>query len=118
LSGVDTALFLYVALTMLVEARRDGRLIVGGLAAVMLLGFAAKLGYEVTTGSAIFVEGQQGEFVVLPLAHLVGAALGGAVALVESTRNRGDLRRSLAGGRASAAGSRTVMAQIAPTSAA
>jgi rhomboid family GlyGly-CTERM serine protease len=71
LSGIDSALFVLLAVTFLKEelaAGRRGWAWLGGLA---LVAFGAKLGYEVITAAALFTEASGGA-VPVPLAHLVG----------------------------------------------
>jgi rhomboid family GlyGly-CTERM serine protease len=79
LSGIDAAFFAALSVDKLRDAsraRRRGPLLV--VAATGAL-FAAKLIYEVVTATAFFVDLGPG-VVPLPLAHLVGAAVGGLVA--------------------------------------
>jgi hypothetical protein len=49
---------------------------VGTAASALLLGFVGKLGYEVATGQALFVDIQASGMVPVPLAHAVGAVVG------------------------------------------
>ena len=76
LSGLDSALFAMLAVLMLREkwAERDwtGTTIV----AILLLGFAAKIGYECLTLQTVFVDSAAADFIPVPLAHVVGAAVG------------------------------------------
>ena len=76
LSGIDTALFVYLAVMLVVDAvhhRQFGR----GLAAGMLLtGLAGKLFFESATGGTLFVNSAAAGFGVLIEAHLLGAAVG------------------------------------------
>lgn len=68
LSGVDSALFVLLAVTILRETRSP-------LAAVAVAAFLAKSAWEVSTGSTLFTE-EAGSFVPVPLAHLIGGAWG------------------------------------------
>jgi rhomboid family GlyGly-CTERM serine protease len=75
LSGIDSALFVLLAVTVLKEelaAGRRGWAWMGGLA---LAAFGAKLGYESITGAALFTAASGGA-VPVPLAHLVGGLCG------------------------------------------
>lgn len=76
LSGIDTALFVYLAVMLVVHAvqhRQFGR----GLAAGMLLtGLAGKLFFESATGGTLFVNSAAAGFGVVIEAHLLGAAVG------------------------------------------
>jgi rhomboid family GlyGly-CTERM serine protease len=75
LSGVDSALFAFVATDLLREGRRtrDKLMIALGLAA--LTGFLVKCVYELAAGRTLFVEANAA-FQPVPLAHLLGAAVG------------------------------------------
>jgi len=74
LSGVDSALFGLVA-GALVRRRRFASTLVGSLA---LVGIAGKSALELATGSAVFATA--GNYAPVPLAHLVGLAMGLAMA--------------------------------------
>jgi len=65
LSGIDSALF---ALLLTLESRRSW------LVALCAVGFAAKLIFEMKTGSMVFVSGAA--FAPVPVAHLAGAVVG------------------------------------------
>ena len=86
LSGLDSALFAMLAVLMLREkwAERDwtGTTIV----AILLLGFAAKVGYEFVTLQTVFVDSAAADFIPLPLAHIVGAAVGTLAAVATMPR--------------------------------
>ena len=79
LSGIDSALFVALAVTLLAGERRADRL--RGAAALLL--FAGKVGFETLTGSALFTTPVP-DHQVVPLAHLVGASVG-LVAAVRGT---------------------------------
>ena len=49
--------------------------------AILLLGFAAKVGYECLTLQTVFVDSAAADFIPLPLAHVIGAAVGTLAAL-------------------------------------
>jgi rhomboid family GlyGly-CTERM serine protease len=70
LSGLDSALFVFVAASMLGTAGAAGRRRIG----LVLAAFLAKIGFEIVTGAAVFVDASA--FVPVPLAHLAGAACG------------------------------------------
>jgi rhomboid family GlyGly-CTERM serine protease len=78
LSGVDSALFGLLMVSLASESRRGFRsfLLVG------LTAFVAKLSYEVVTGQALFVDSASAGFMPVPLAHLVGLVVGMIVAVV------------------------------------
>ena len=73
LSGIDTALFVYMATELLLSAWRDRRLTPGLVSAALLIGFLAKLGYEMGTGQTLFVDSAASGFAVVTLAHSIGA---------------------------------------------
>lgn len=76
LSGIDSASLALLMVTMLRQARRERR---HGRVAVCLLvclAFVGKVGYAAMTGTALFVNGQARQMLLVPLAHAVGAALG------------------------------------------
>jgi rhomboid family GlyGly-CTERM serine protease len=76
LSGIDTALFTYAAMTTLGVAvtQKNWR---NGLAAAMLLaGFCGKVLYESLAGVALFADSASAGFHVVVEAHLIGAAIG------------------------------------------
>jgi hypothetical protein len=56
------------------------------LLAALGLAFSAKVAYEVMTGQALFANSPA--FTPVPLAHVVGAAVGAAVALVTPVASR------------------------------
>lgn len=70
LSGLDCALFGLLAMRQLQQRSPAAKLT--GLLALVALGF--KSGWETLSGAPLFVTG--GEFVPVPLAHLVGAGCG------------------------------------------
>ena len=92
LSGLDSALFVLVAAALLAAPRaprpprtddvppalaaRLHALLPRLAAGAALVGFAAKLAWEATTGAAVFVDSQAAAFVPVPLAHLVGGLCG------------------------------------------
>ncbi len=79
LSGIASALFVLLAVSFLREEANGDR-ITSTLAALALLGFGAKVAFEVASGRTVFVDARSGA-VVLPLAHVVGGLVGLAVAL-------------------------------------
>ena len=77
LSGIDAALFCYLATDLSRRTRNP-------TAAALILLFWAKVGYEAWTGNCLFVT-QQG-FVSLPSAHLLGGLTGMIAALLPYSR--------------------------------
>ena len=80
LSGLDTALFALLGGMMLSEKRREGSCGWVAVIFVLLLGMVAKIAWEFLSGGTIFVDSSSSQFVPVPLAHLVGAAVGLLVA--------------------------------------
>lgn len=80
LSGVDSALFGLVLVSVGRELMRRGQW--AAMSAVVLgaVGFVGKTGFELATGQTLFVAGSA-EFVGVPLAHVVGFVVGAAVAM-------------------------------------
>jgi rhomboid family GlyGly-CTERM serine protease len=76
LSGVDSALFGFVAPLLFVESRRNRQTAVSWLVAALATGFVAKVGWEIVTGQTLFVDSAAAGFVPLPLVHAVGAIVG------------------------------------------
>jgi len=74
LSGIDSALFTFVAATLLKEEITAGRRGMVIAIALVLAGFAGKIAFELVTGAALFVDSSS--FVPVPLAHAVGGACG------------------------------------------
>ncbi|HZN37908.1 MAG TPA: rhombosortase [Planctomycetota bacterium] len=73
LSGMDSALFALLVADVLrraAAARQPGLVVAASLVAA---GFVAKIGYEFTTASTVFVEAAG---VPVPLAHVIGAVVG------------------------------------------
>jgi rhomboid family GlyGly-CTERM serine protease len=83
LSGIDSALFGLLAVSIIresISARRwTGAILVGLFSA----GFAAKIGFEMTTGGAVFVSATSA-MVPVPLAHILGAATGSIIGLAHN----------------------------------
>jgi len=80
LSGIDVGLFAVVATGMIRDARTTRHRPTAILAIAALGALGLKLAWELTTGSAFFVDTAAAEFQSLPLAHALGAAVGAAVA--------------------------------------
>jgi len=76
LSGIDSALFVLLAVTLLRESRADGDRVWTAACGLLLAGFAAKTGFELATGSTLFVNAQQSGMLPVPLVHVVGGLLG------------------------------------------
>lgn len=82
LSGIDSALFVLLATSLALEARRDHKRRQFVAALVLLLGFAAKIGYELATQQTLFVDSSVTTFVPLVETHLAGAIAGALLAVM------------------------------------
>lgn len=92
LSGIDSALFALLSVTTLRDSRSQHRFVWSAGCLVVLLAFVVKVAYEFTTGTSLFVDSTASDMVPVPLAHLVGAAIGaltGAVAILAPVENKG-----------------------------
>ncbi|ATC62694.1 rhombosortase [Nibricoccus aquaticus] len=85
LSGLDSALFAFVATDLVREGRRSKDKLMIGLGALALSGFLAKCVYELVSGRTLFVETGDA-FQPVPLAHLLGAVIG--VLTAQEWKNR------------------------------
>ena len=74
LSGLASALFVFLALSLARRERAHGNRLISALAVLALVGFLAKSVFELVTGATLFVD--TSEFVPVPLAHVIGAACG------------------------------------------
>jgi len=84
LSGIDSALFTLLAIDLLREAVRDRNLKQIALQGGLLIGFAAKIAYEATTGETFFVDREIADFSTLIYDHLAGAVVGLIVAVADT----------------------------------
>jgi rhomboid family GlyGly-CTERM serine protease len=76
LSGIDSALFGLLAASMARE--QISAKLWGAVATLALLiaGFVAKIGFETHSGTAMFVNSAEADFVPVPLAHVIGFVVG------------------------------------------
>jgi len=79
LSGIDSALFALVALRLAKQTRSPMFLLCLG-------GFVLKVGFEVATGSTLFVRELAPGVTAMPLAHVIGGAIGILAALLPELR--------------------------------
>ncbi|MHC4768326.1 MAG: rhombosortase [Planctomycetota bacterium] len=82
ISGVDSALFALLAVTLLREHWSDGNWRWVAAVGVLVVGFAIKTIVELMTGRAVFVDSAAAGFTPMPLAHALGAAVGGLAAII------------------------------------
>jgi rhomboid family GlyGly-CTERM serine protease len=83
LSGVDSALFAYVAIVLARDALAARRYALAGLVGLLLAGFVGKIAYELVMGATLFVDSHSAGFTPLPMVHIVGAAAGMALAAID-----------------------------------
>jgi rhomboid family GlyGly-CTERM serine protease len=86
LSGIDSALFGWLIAELFQQARdrRDWRRL--ALICAFAFAFIAKVIWECTTSSTLFVSNAQSEFVPMPLAHAVGAFAGVALSIARRVK--------------------------------
>lgn len=86
LSGLDSALFTLLAMSLLNDQLRQGQWRSMLVIAALLIAFVAKIVIEMTTGSTIFADNSAGAYVSVPLAHGLGGVVGLACALVGTAK--------------------------------
>jgi rhomboid family GlyGly-CTERM serine protease len=79
LSGIDSALFAWVALAQLRQAVTHRQKYLATACGLALVGFLAKTDFEWRTGQTLFVQADPA-FVPVPLTHIIGALVGVAAA--------------------------------------
>jgi len=77
LSGIDSALFVLLAIQLCREVPGLGRVV-----ALALIAFAGKIVFETLTGGTLFAD-PGGRFLPVPLAHLTGALVGFVCATID-----------------------------------
>lgn len=83
LSGVDCALVTLAAVGFLKESLRARRVGLSLALAALLVGYLGKVVFELATGQTLFVATGDGAFVPVPLAHVLGGAVGAALGWAE-----------------------------------
>jgi len=87
LSGVDTALFAFLAAHFAIDSEDAGRRRMGRIALALLV---ARSIYELGSGgTALFVDGAAGGFNTVPIAHVAGAVVGVVTAALAVPVERG-----------------------------
>ena len=84
LSGLDSAFFAMVAVWKLSDSLQDREWPRVVMLSSLCLGFALKLGYEVSTGGTFFVDSSAAGFTPIVEAHVIGAVIGAAMALLSA----------------------------------
>jgi rhomboid family GlyGly-CTERM serine protease len=83
LSGIDSALFALLATRVVREAASDKNRLKLVVAGIVSVGFAAKVGFEFSTGTTLFVDSAAAGLIPVPLAHVVGGIVGIACGLLD-----------------------------------
>ena len=87
LSGLDSALFMLIAVRLVREELAAGRRGLAAAVALVVAGFLGKIGFELATGATLFADSSS--FVPVPLAHVVGGLCGALAALHSGWGSRG-----------------------------
>lgn len=88
LSGLDSALYVTAAVALGRRLWSHGRRVAAAATLLSVLGLAAKVGYELATGQALFVDAAALGFAPVPIAHATGGLAGGLAALSAPTAPR------------------------------
>jgi rhomboid family GlyGly-CTERM serine protease len=76
LSGIDSAVFMLLAITLLSDSWEQQDWGWTLVCTALIVGFAAKTGFEFVTGTTLFVDATAAEMLPVPLAHVIGAGIG------------------------------------------
>ncbi len=76
LSGIDSALFVLLAVSILGESLVERRRAWAAGSALVLVAFAGKIAFECLSGATLFVDSAATSMTPVPLAHLVGGLTG------------------------------------------
>lgn len=79
LSGIDTALFTLLGVTLLRDAVQSRQRLAAATISALFAAVVAKTGFDLWTGSTLFVDDAAAGFTPVPLAHILGVAVGLAV---------------------------------------
>jgi rhomboid family GlyGly-CTERM serine protease len=88
LSGIDTALFVLLAIDTLQESWRDKQFMPAMITCGLFLGFIAKTAFEAFAGKTVFVDEHAAGFVPLVWDHVAGAAIGALLAFAPHAKMR------------------------------
>lgn len=81
LSGIDTALFTLLGIWLLQSAIERRQWLSVAVVSGLMVGAVGKVCFELATGNTLFVNDTAAGFTPLPLAHILGAAAGMAIAI-------------------------------------
>lgn len=76
LSGIDSALFVLLAVSILGESIAERRRMWAAGSGLVLVAFAGKIAFECLSGATLFVDSVATSMIPVPLAHLVGGLIG------------------------------------------
>jgi rhomboid family GlyGly-CTERM serine protease len=93
LSGIDSALFALLAAIIARQAIKEQEGLRLGMAILISVGFAAKIGFELSTGGTLFVNSAAAGMTPVPLAHVVGGLIGLGVGLMPAPLAREPMTR-------------------------
>jgi rhomboid family GlyGly-CTERM serine protease len=85
LSGLDCALYALLMVLMIKREIRSRNRIWAAFPSLLFAGLIAKITYETVSGLTIFVSNAHLGMVPVPLAHLVGAAVGTGIGLLKDS---------------------------------
>lgn len=89
LSGIDSALFVLVCVTLVRDAGTRAPAARRVIPVLLLTGFLGKIAFETMTGTTVFVDSVSTGTSAVPLAHAVGALVGGACGAAARPTRRG-----------------------------
>jgi rhomboid family GlyGly-CTERM serine protease len=78
LSGIDSAVFVLLAVVLLRKCLADGDRVWTLACVMMLAAFTGKIGFELVSGGTLFVDSEASRMLPVPLVHVLGGALGAA----------------------------------------
>jgi len=87
LSGLDTGIFAFAAVMLFDEAVKERNWQSAVIYSALFMGMLGKIVYELSFGGTLFVEGS--DFTPVPIAHLIGAIIGIAVAAIYTLPSKG-----------------------------
>jgi rhomboid family GlyGly-CTERM serine protease len=91
LSGIDVAVTALLAISMLREGISSSDKLATVTPALLVAAIVVKIGYEVCSGQAVFVDAAVDGLVPVPMAHLLGAMIGTAAELLPASLPSGSL---------------------------
>ena len=87
LSGIDAALFSLLFIDILIEKVKKGEILISFLCCLLFVGLIMKIIYELSTGSAFFVDVTLSKLNPVPEAHIIGALIGLTIGCLHFLRN-------------------------------